>query len=694
VLTLSSTLRAAQQAQDVLPVVSALVSDNPPEVARLSELTSQYTGSEPDAPFEACWCSMGVLSVFRAYLSGGSLYVQGVNPSSPTWSTWVVLDSSAGNWAGTSQVALVGSQVSSVAICYWVASDGHTIRTALWNGSSWSAVSTVVDAGAGNLVGSLVASGLDSAINRLFYQVVGGGIYETHYTGSAWSAPVGDGGGWPAPCYLGGDYLSTSAPSGTGDWYLIVCSGTTTVMVVKRFNVTTSPAGWVAGSTPLQSAGLLTGYSYGYPKLSMMRSDCLRTVVSWSETAPAPIGTQAMIAFTPTPNAIEGVVPWRYAATHGIRVFRDTATSPSWWICTSNQVYRAPADSATGLGMRLAFPQSQIVQVKVEAMVANHPAKGELVVLNENGVLRDAGVVGTAHQCLRQWSQVSLRLGYHSASGDETLSQMPFWIEGVIFHDEVSLGQPLVTLALTDGWGLLESLFSRGSVSYVNQTVGYILQRLLWHVCGVLSATGNSRLTSLTLASFTIRMGESLGLVARRLCDLGAIDLIFRTLSTSSDGTGWDSVGVAAVSRATGGSSYSFGPSSHPILQSELEAISTPTATGVEVSGLTTLSIVRNWPAVWLRWRDNPESLVDKTLGTQGATDAVAANRASDLVPETVWGSIFALANVGQEVGDQIDVTIATAPVAGLLCNVVGLLTTYHQPDGRLLQTIHLQGSN
>ncbi len=697
-LSLTSTLRAAQQSQDVVPVVSALVSDNPPEVARLSELASQYSGSEPDAAFDACWIPAGTFpaKIARAYLSGGSLYVQVVDPAAPSWSTWTVLDAAAGNWAGTSQVALRGWQDGTGgANCYWVAADGHTIRWAYFNVSGWTVVGTLLDAGIGNLVGSVVSSGLDTVTSRVFYLVVGNGIFETHWTGAAWSAPVSDG-HFPTGSGLAGDFLAASAPGGTGDWYLVYVTGTPTTLQLERFNVTSTPAGWVAGTTTLLSAGVGTGYSQGYPKLSEARASCLRSVLSWSEVAPSPIGTQAMISFTPTHSLVPGVVPWRYAATHGVRVFCDAAASPSWWVITSNQVYRCPADAAATVGKRFAIPQSQIVEARIDVAALNHPGRGELVILNDGGVLRDAGVAGTAHQCLRAWSQVCISLGYHSSAGDEVVRQIPLWIESVTFHDEVGSGQGLVTLNLIDVWGLLEVIRARESVTYTGQTVDFILQRILWHVCGVLTATGNVRLQGLTLASFTIRAGETLGAVARRLCSLAGVVLVFRRLPASVDGTGWDSVGVSTINWGTGSSIYSYGSGAaqHPLLQSEFEPIAAPSATGVEVQGLTTSSFVRNWGHTWLLWRDNRESVGDKTLGTQAMTDLVAGYVAAELVPEQASGSILTMGHVGLEIGDQVDLTIGSAPVTAMVCAVSGFLTTWAQADGRILQTVHLQGSN
>ena len=73
---------------------------------------------------------------------------------------------------------------------------------------------------------------------------------------------------------------------------------------------------------------------------------------------------------------------------------------------------------------------------------------------------------------------------------------------------------------------LLDQLHFRWSTTYTNQTVEYILDRLLWYVSGVLGGTGNARLSAITLSSFTIRAGESLGNVANVLIGAAVYSVI------------------------------------------------------------------------------------------------------------------------------------------------------------------------
>ncbi len=704
--TLSGTLQAAQQRMDVQPALSVLVSDIPPEAPRLAELASQYTGTNGDHVFDACFTNTGRIA--RCYWDGaGNVYAQVVNPlSSPAWDTWTLVDNAASAFANTAPVAIAGSQDGSGSVyLYWVDSDGHRVWWSTWNGAGWSAKALVSDTpGAGWLVAGLASDGLDPTI-RLYYVVSSGQIYETHYSSGAWSAAAGDGGTWLTPTLAAG-FRPTTAPNGDGNAYLIVANGNPTSLSLKQFNITTGTPGWVAGTTTLQTAGVNSGYSYVYPKFAEARSDSPRQVVCFSQVAPSPIGTQPMIAFTPTPASLQGVVPWRYGGSFGVKVFRDVAGSPSWWVTTSNQVYACAADTAsTSTGQRVRFAQNQIANLRLELGKVNRPGRGQVTLLNEGGVLKDAGQAGP-HLGVRPWSQVAVTLGYQTGSGAgfaglpagaEGVIASPWWVASIAFHDEISSGMPLVTLSLVDGWGLLEQLHFPATVTFTNQTVEYIFDRILWYVSGVVGGTGNSRLSAITLATFTVKAGESLGVVARRLGELAGVVLVFRTIQSSSDGTGFDSVGYAAVNWGAGGSVYSYAIATdgkHPIIQSEVEPMVAPAATSVEVAGAATWSVARNWTPTWLLWRDIVSSKVDKTLGNQTMTDDAASNLASLLAPESQGGSFTSFANVGHELGDQIDVTIATAPISGQVYTIGGLLFTWDWKKGQLIQRLGLAGTN
>jgi hypothetical protein len=202
-------------------------------------------------------------------------------------------------------------------------------------------------------------------------------------------------------------------------------------------------------------------------------------------------------------------------------------------------------------------------------------------------------------------------------------------------------------------------------------------------------------LSGLTLSTFTVHAGEQIAGVVQRLCDLLGVALVFRTLSSSVDGTGFDSVGVSVVTIGSGASVYSFGGSGHPVVLSELEVSRAPLSTGVSVIGSSTQSITRNWVQTWNIWRDQLERIVDKTLASQAATDAVAAGEAGELLTGTAGGSISVLANVAQEIGDKVDVTIDTAPVSAKLFTVEGMVLTYSDPggSGELLQVLKLGGT-
>jgi hypothetical protein len=692
VQTLTSTLQAAQSSYDVLPVVSVLVSDNPPEAPRLNELASQYAGTEPDSVFDAAWVSTGQIA--RARLTGGTVYAQVVTPGSGSWSSWVTLDTGASAYAGTAPLAVRGSQDGSGQVhVFWAKADGSTIVYSYWNGSAWSAAATVY--ATGQLVGGIGSDGMDSTI-RVIWANSGGQLWETHWTGSAWSAPIGDGRTWNTPT-IGVGYRPTTAPLGDGNTFVVVGGGNPSQLQEVEFNV--SGAAWIGGSPAvLLTAGTSSGYSYVYPKLSETRADCLRQAIGYSLVAPAPLNTNPMICFTPTHVWLTGMVPWRYGGSYGVKVFKDTFAAPSWWVLNANQVYSCPADTgSTTTGQRVTLDQTVLEAIRIEQAGVNKPATAEVTFLNEGGAYKDAGQAGP-HRALRTWSQVCISLGYRTSAGAEVVRQVPMWIDAITFHDEVAAGVPRITLHLVDGWALLDELRSDLAYTYTAEGADLIAKHIWWLVCGDLTTATQPRLSGITLATFTIRAGETFGDALRRLLDLAGCALVFRTFASSADGTGWDSVQALPVPWVPAGSSpvYSYGPTTgwHPIIQSELAAMAAPSAMSMEVDGATTTSLTRNWGPIWLQWREITESLVDKTLDTQAKTDDVAGNMVGWLGPETVAGSIEVLANVAQEIGDPIFVTIPTAPVSSLLCTVDEIVTVWTAEDGLIRQTLGVSGSN
>lgn len=556
-------------------------------------------------------------------------------------------------------------------------------------------------AGAGQVIYSLGADGQDPT-PRLFYAIYANELFEVHWTGAGWSGPTGDAGSYVAPT-IGVGYRPASAPNGDGNSYVVICSGNPTFLQTRQFNTASGTWGPVS---QLIAAGVNTGYSYGFPRLAETRQDCLRQVYTWAETAPAPLGTTSQVSWTPTHAFIGSTLPWPYASgSHGLRVFQDGGASPRWWLITPSAVWSVPADVAdAATGQRVRFANDQIVALRIDQPRENHPASVLVTVLNSDGALKDAGQAGP-HQGLRQWSQLALTLGYHTsagsggaglAAGDEGAWQIPAWIEQIVFHDDVATGEPLVTFHCIDAWGLLDRLTVRSAVTYVNVTAAWVLENIFWHVGGDLDLSPNPLLANLTLASFTLRAGETHGDAARRLCERAGVVLRFWTNPTSADGTGWDSVRQSVVAWASGSASYHYGPNAgqHPILRSALAPLTVPSATGVEVVGQSTTSVARDTTRTLLLGHDVLARLVDKTLTSQAATDAAATNQLAWLSPEGTGGEIETFANVGLEVGDVVEVTIASAPVNALRCTVAGITTTWNRDSRGMRQVVKLEGAS
>lgn len=707
-LTLTSTLKAAQQSYDVLPVVKVMVSDNPPEVPRMTDLALVWSGSEPDGVNDATWTSDGYLG--RCYVdpTTGNVYGQvlaGNHTPTSDFGVWTLLAS--GQYLGSNgSCCCYGYQDGSKRVAFfWVAASGHAISTLTWTSGSWGAVSTVVDIGVGLGISSLACDCLDPT-PRVIYAVSGGVLGEVHWTGSAWSSPVTDGGTWTNPT-IAYSYLPTSAPAGDGNGYLLICSGAPQQTVtVKQFAIGTLSWG---GIQVVHTYGTGTGYTGTYPKLSEGSGSQRRRVLGWVETGPSPYGAQPIFCFTPKHTVLTDFVPWRYPtnASRGVKILLMSSTSsggPFWFVVGANQVYRTAADdSAVSPNQRLTFTQDQIESVRIDLPGVHHPARIAVAVSNEGGALSNAGQSGTSGQALRRWSQVVISLGYHTSAGGETVWQTPCWIDQLVFEDDPVSGVPLVVLHCVDCWGLVDQLRFRWTETVTGESAAGVAYALIWRVAGDRTWNPSAEWLNVVLSTYTYRAGESCGLALRHLLDLSGDILTFRTSQSSADGSGWDSAQILTPRWASGGSIYSYqqflttesDPTAgvHPILESRLSPFVVPSATSVEVVGSATTSVSRNWTSIWDLWHDLGSRLVDKAQGSQGVTDQVASSQLSYLTPEQWGGEIVTLANVGLELGDQVSVSVPTAPISNLVMTVAGILTVYERGKG-LLQTVKLEGTN
>ncbi len=699
-LGLTSTLEAAQRQMDVLPVVSVTIGDVPPESLRLSEVVNDYAGTEGDVSFDACWVpSSGQIARIRCDGSG-NVYVQLVTPGTgAAWSSWTQL---ASGTAYPNGPVAIGAWAGGGIRPRWLSSDGHTMLESYSAGGSsptWNAASSW-DAGIGNLVTGIACDQLESGYLRWFWVVAGGQLFESHWTGSTYSAGLGDGNGYGGTPRVSVGYRPTTAPGGDGNCFVLVTYGSPSVLAVRQFDTGTNI--WDSGGlTTLRAA--TSGYGYGWGRLAEARSYQPRAAITWHETPPSPLPAVARLGLTPTHAAITASLPWLpggslpagITLTNGLKAFCDTASPSRWWFLAANAVWHALADSATGTGQRVSFAGDQVVDFRIDQTRVNHPATVQVTVQNQDGALATAGIAGGAYQALRQWSQLALSVGYHSSAGDETVWQIPCWIESIAFRDDVAKGEAHLTLFCVDAWGILDRIIAGSAITFTNATLDQILRWFWWHVCGDLDASPPASLNGITLASFVVRAGESLGAAVRRLCGIAGVVLRFRTLSSSVDGVGWDSVGQSVVSWATGGSVYSYGPSAgqHPVIQGNLAPLVAPSGTAVEVVGKSTSSVSRDMTLANLLGHELVVRVVDKTLDTQAKTDATASQMVALFAPEGRGGEITTLANVGIELGDQITLNVPTAGVGGEVYTVAGIVTSWSRSHA-LVQTLQLEGTN
>ncbi|MBX6772354.1 MAG: hypothetical protein IRY83_11555 [Chloroflexi bacterium] len=694
----SPTLLAAQKAADGEPIVTAVLADVPPGAPRLTDLSPVSDLGLPDVAFDA-WITPDLwLGRIRAD-AGGGVWVQIVPLPDGPFDGWDCLTAAGGLPDGPVAIA---RHVDGFWRAFFVAADGHVILEAARPaaGGSWSVPAPALDAGAGFLVTGLATNGHDP-VPRLFYAVSGGQLFAVSRAGGAWGAAVADGGTYLGSPQLGCDYFPPDAPGGDGRTYVVVAYGQPDRLTLRGFDGVWGPA------VILRAAASGSGYHYSAPFLAAPRADQRWACLSWIETAPDPPGPVPILAWTPTPRAITHELPFPSAlpagqtAARGLKVFRAGGPSAPdgrawWWFVTGGLVYAAPADDAAAEGARLAFPADAVVDLRLDQPEPNRPARLQLTVLNPDGRYADAGQPGP-HRAIREWSRLTVRIGYRTAAGVEQIALPPAWVESVVFHDDAVHGVPLMTIHAADAWGLLDRLVVRTTRTFTDATLDQILAWIWQHVCGDLNLAPPPVLTAISVPSFALKAGETMGDAARRLLELAGAVMRFRTRPEAADGMDEDTVGVEVIPWAGEGPDAAYvygGPDGHPILSARLAPIAVPSATAVQVIGASSVSLRRNLTAARALSHEIVARVVNQALETRDRTDAAAAGLAALVLSEARGGELTAPAHVGLEIGDRVVVRVPTAPggAVGLSYTAAGLLTSWSREHG-LVQTLRLEGT-
>lgn len=681
-LTLSATLEAAQRAGSRRPYVECYVDNRPVEVPRL-DWAVVYSGGGTDRSSAAVVTSTGVIVRVRAESDGAGgfdLWYQRITDASvgSQWSSgWGILV--AGIKGDGQCVALQASDSAAVLRVFYISSSGAVLycKRSTNHGVTWGAPETVEDVTPATVNG--VASDGRSGESRVVYGVDPGGVdpddqlHVANWNGAAWVAGV-DG----AVSYTGIHSLGVCR----GDdarLTILIASGSPLQIGLRRYDTVGSA---FEGDYELVTPGGSSGYAFSYPYARASNTTEPRLFYLYFEDYSG-VGSYQVtrLCTTPVGEWLANEVPVDIQSTRGASLIK----TGGYWYCVSSR--RALKALAYAGGVDRVEVSGDVVGVELEERGPMRPGKVEITLDNSDGAYEDAGVSGT-YKWVREGSQVALKLGYVSTAGDEAVWASPWWIERVWFED--LKGEGYVHVDCIDAWGWLERLRVRRQVVFTSQTLNYILLRVLWHVCGVADGTLHANL-DVTVPKFVWVPGERLGAIARKILGMAGLWLRFRTASGSGNGAGWDSVGVELVELGTGGSVYSYGASGHRVTRGRYGAQG-QRANDFAVVGSANEGFQIDWDGVMGNGRDLWERVVDKHLDTQAKVDDLAdyLNYVAEVGIRD--GFIDVWANVGQQVGDVVDITDSRANLSAAERRVSGIGLRYDVRRGLYDQRIEIVG--
>ena len=678
---MTATLAAAAKSQECQPYVEVVVSDQPCERPRL-DLVEGYTGTEGDQVHAAAVAGDGSLLRVRTPTAGGGVYGQRVTDVTSaaqlaTWDAWPGLTS-----GGPPALLEVCADPATGTCWAFAASVGLTSvwgRRSADHGATWSDWAKVADhTGVGAEVG--LAAGSHGGAARCFVAVhpaAGGDWIEVHGwdDGSQTWSKIGETAHDLAPVVgLGADR------TGAGDWYLLLAQSGPAKLAFREWLGT--DAWGAAGDVLVAGAGSVV--SFGSPRYRRF-GDINRAAITYVEASSSPTYDRAMICFTPNRWWLTEEVPWRYETAHGVEVLRCQG---HWLIVGADHVWRAP-EYTGAVGQLLAIPDERIVRLALREG-GERGTELELAVDNSGGWYDQAGVSGPA-RCIRPDAQVAVRLGYRTAAGDEGVWREPLWITRVAFEEERRRGGGYLVVRARGALGELSALRVRRPYEFVAASLGDVVQRCWWRVCGRAEGAVHGNM-ALTVPYFHIPAGERWSDAVARLCRMTGT--LLRWCNAAADGIGWGAAYPEVLTLGEGEPAWAFGGATGQPVREGRYWQSAPDAQRVEVFGSGFYGIYRDFPGmVWTAWRDTAHRVVDFKLDAQGEVDDRAAYEWRRLGGERSGAEVRCLVVPGLEVGDVVAVTEPRAGLSGAPRTVVGIKTALDRWRSAYEQVVELRGT-
>ncbi|HEY3081166.1 MAG TPA: hypothetical protein VGM69_14835 [Chloroflexota bacterium] len=693
---LTGTLEAATRRGEAEATLRAIVTDQPCEVPRWS-WSPIYPPSGEDGPHAVVELASGGLVRARAS-AAGALYVQRVaDPAlAAEWSAWTELRpaASASPLAG---IALASSTLEDRVRLFWVLwSDGRTIRCAgSTDGLIWTEEGVVVEPPPHSIHG--LAADMAGGDGHLIYVVdqTGGGpdqyLVAIERVGvGVWANRVAQ----ALPRYASNGIAAVHDPASRRIYVVTAdaegVDGRERRLALQELDARANA--WGGPGTTLAKHGAASGYDFRGPRLHLTSSGFPRHVLTWVESwvgdGGGPGYERPMLCVTPRRDWLTEWVPWDVESPYGFDLFR--AASGTWYLVGAQRAYASDGYGG-GPGQRLDV-SDDVVDLRLDQPGPMRPAAATLLLDDRDGRYAEAGRSGTA-ACLRQGSQLALRLGSRTTSGDEGIWQTPLWIDAVAHRFDGR--RMLIEVAATDAWGVLERLGPALTVQFPGAvTIGDLLDRALWRVTGGAATRPAGLGASLTNAVW--QPGRSYGEIARGLCRLAGIGARFRTRQSAPDGAGPTSVVVEVAEDGDGAPTYGYGPGAHPLTAYRV-------VLGGQVVNHVAVQGARGGPyhaeahdfgAIKALWRRITRPATDLRLSSRADTQRAADALLVEAMGEARGGWLEAPLNPAQEVGDAVALTDARAGLAGARYVVAGRQVRWsRQPQRRATMRLLLEAA-
>ncbi len=653
--SLTSTLLAAQRSASGAPYVHVELHDRDVGVARL-RWQRWYTGAEPEGPCAAALPADGSLLRARIDPATGAMSHQRVASPGPgsSYSSWTGL----GTVAVAPRLGLAAAGTRALLAFVNTAGTGVQVRESVNSGASFGGATTLVTA-AGAV--TAVACTLQSDGTAIVLYAVAGTVFRVTRSGvgawsgaTAWTNSLASVSGLAA--YFEADHnvlvSGVDAAGNAGVWATVFGAGGQA-----------PPNTWTGlAEVALASAGT----DVSYLATGVANADVPRAALVEAYSGGGAYARVHLASVTESSSyadlAWREPQPFEVASAHGLGLAADAADA---WLASPDGVWHASV-VATSIDLTADV-------LEVDAQQSWDRGRLHLVLRNDDGRYN----ASEAPLALAAGGELRVAPGYTTAAGDEASEDMRFWITSVARRR--AHGAAVLEVDAVDGWGVLAAwvaprqlVWTAGSASVFD-----IVLELLRRAGLELSLSPGSNESGLHEPAFTVRAGDSAATAVRRLLDTvpdmirmrGSSPLLFEPLPADA-------------------TDYAFG-TTHAIHEVRIEDARASTG-WARVFGDAVFAEAVDVAA--LRDGAGTALVVDDNLAVQARADVRATTvlrRQALAVPR---GEVVTPPNVGQEVGDVVEVTDATLGLEAARFRVAALRLRYSRggPRPRYDQTLSL----